>query len=122
MRFDKFTLKAQEVIQNAQEIASQRGHQQIEPVHLLYALLEQREGVIPPLLGKIGVKEDTILQDLRDALDQLPSVSGAGLGDAYISPRSKAVSRKYFLNSLIKAQFRSTPMPDQLLPVLSLTS
>ena len=91
MRFDKFTLKAQEVIQNSQEIAAKRGHQQIEPEHLLYALLEQREGIIPPLLGKIGVKEDTILQDLRDALDQLPSVSGAGLGDAYISPRSKAV-------------------------------
>ena len=91
MRFDKFTLKAQEVIQNSQEIASQRGHQQIEPEHLLYALLEQREGIIPPLLGKIGVKEDAIVQELGEALDQLPSVSGAGFGSAYISPRSKAV-------------------------------
>ncbi|HUT72464.1 MAG TPA: ATP-dependent chaperone ClpB [Desulfatiglandales bacterium] len=91
MRFDKFTLKAQEVIQNSQEIASQRGHQQIEPEHLLYALLEQREGIIPPLLGKIGVKEDAIVQELGKALDQLPSISGAELGSAYISPRSKAV-------------------------------
>jgi len=91
MRFDKFTLKAQEVIQNSQEIASQRGHQQIEPEHLLYALLEQREGIIPPLLGKIGVKEDAIVQELGEALDQVPSVSGAGFGSAYISPRSKAV-------------------------------
>ncbi len=91
MRFDKFTLKAQEVIQNSQEIASKKGHQQIEPEHLLYALLEQREGVIPPLLGKIGVKEDAILHDLKEALDQLPSVSGAGYGNAYISPRSKEV-------------------------------
>ena len=91
MRFDKFTLKAQEVIQNSQEIASQRGHQQVEPEHLLYAILEQREGIIPPLLGKIGVKEDAIVQELGEALDQLPSVSGAGFGSAYISPRSKAV-------------------------------
>jgi ATP-dependent Clp protease ATP-binding subunit ClpB len=91
MRFDKFTLKAQEVIQNSQEIASKKGHQQIEPEHLLYALLEQREGIIPPLLGKIGVKEDAILHDLKEALDQSPSVSGAGYGSAYISPRSKGV-------------------------------
>ncbi|UCH08997.1 MAG: ATP-dependent chaperone ClpB [Deltaproteobacteria bacterium] len=91
MRFDKFTLKAQEVIQNSQDIASQRGHQQIEPEHLLYAILEQREGIIPPLLGKIGVEEDAIVQELGEALDQLPSVSGGGIDSAYISPRSKAV-------------------------------
>jgi len=91
MRFDKFTLKAQQVIQNSQEIASQRGHQQIEPEHLLYAILEQREGIIPPLLGKIGAGEDAIVQELGEALDKLPSVSGAGFGSAYISPGSKAV-------------------------------
>ena len=91
MRFDKFTLKAQEVIQNSQEIASQRGHQQIEPEHLLYALLEQREGIVPPLLGKIGVKEDAILHEVNEALNQLPAVSGAGYGSAYISSRSKGV-------------------------------
>ena len=91
MRFDKFTLKAQEVIQNSQDLASKKGHQQIEPEHLLYALLEQREGIIPPLLGKIGVKEDAILHDLKEALDQLPSVSGAGYGSAYISPQSKGM-------------------------------
>ena len=89
MRFDKFTLKAQEVIQNSQEIASQKGHQQIEPEHLLYALLEQRGGIISPLLGKIGVKEDAILHDLSEALDQLAKVSGAGYAGAYISPRLK---------------------------------
>ena len=91
MRFDKFTLKAQEVIQNCQEIASRKGHQQIEPEHLLYALLEQREGIVPSLFGKIGVKEDAILQEVNEALDKLPSVSGAGYGQAYISPRTKGV-------------------------------
>jgi ATP-dependent Clp protease ATP-binding subunit ClpB len=90
MRFDKFTLKAQEVIQNSQEIASKKGHQQIEPEHVLHALLEQREGVIPSLFGKIGINEDAVLQELIQALDQLPKVSGTG-GDAYISPRSKVV-------------------------------
>ena len=90
MRFDKFTLKAQEVIQNSQDIASKKGHQQIEPEHLLHALLEQKEGVIPSLFGKIGVSENAVLQELIQTLDQLPKVSGAG-GDAYISPRSKVV-------------------------------
>ena len=90
MRFDKFTLKAQEVIQNSQDIASKKGHQQIEPEHLLHALLEQKEGVIPSLFGKIGVSEDAVLQELIQTLDQLPKVRGAG-GDAYISPRSKVV-------------------------------
>jgi ATP-dependent Clp protease ATP-binding subunit ClpB len=89
MRFDKFTLKAQEVIQSSQETASNKGHQQIEPEHLLYAVLEQKEGVIPPLLGKIGISEDVILEETGKALDQLPHVSGAGYGNAYISPRSK---------------------------------
>lgn len=91
MRFDKFTLKAQEVIQNSQEIASKRGHQQIEPEHLLYAIFEQREGIVSPLFKKIGIKEDMIIQELNDALEQLPSVSGAGFGNSYISPRSNAV-------------------------------
>jgi len=91
MRFDKFTLKAQEVIQNSQEIASKKGHQQIEPEHLLHALLEQKEGVIPSLFGKIGVNDDAVLHEVIQALDQLPKVSGAGYGDAYISPRSKVV-------------------------------
>ncbi|MBW1689434.1 MAG: ATP-dependent chaperone ClpB [Deltaproteobacteria bacterium] len=91
MRFDKFTLKAQEAIGNAQEVASKKGHQQIEPEHLLYALLEQPEGMIGPLLGKIGANQDAIVHDVGEALDSMPTVSGAGYGEAYISPRLKAV-------------------------------
>ncbi len=53
MRFDKFTLKAQELIQSAQHLAERFGHQQIEPEHLLRAVLEQKEGVVPAVLGKI---------------------------------------------------------------------
>ena len=109
MRFDKFTLKAQEVIQNSQEIASQRGHQQIEPEHALFALLDQREGIIPALLGKIGVTEDGLLPELGQALDQLPSVSGAGFGGAYISPRLKA--------ALNQAQKEATQMRDEYVSV-----
>ena len=96
MRFDKFTLKTQEVIQNAQQTAERFGHQQIEPEHLLRAILEQKEGVIPPILGKIGANQDQLLKEVEAALENLPKVSGTGYGQVYISPRSKAVLDQAF--------------------------
>lgn len=96
MRFDKFTLKAQEVIQTAQQLAERFGHQQIEPEHLIRAILEQREGVIPPLLGKIGADQNQLISSFESALENLPKVSGAGYGQAYLSQRAKAVLDKAF--------------------------
>jgi len=91
MRFDKFTLKAQEIIQVSQQLAEKFGHQQIEPEHLVRAILDQKEGVIPALLGKIGADQSQLIQSFDDALEKPPSVSGTGFGQAYISSRSKAV-------------------------------
>ena len=96
MRFDKFTLKSQEMIQNAQHLAERFGHQQIEPEHLARALLEQKEGVIPPLLGKIGANQNQIIKELESILERMPSVSGSGTGQAYLSPRAKAVLDRAF--------------------------
>jgi len=91
MRFDKFTLKAQEIIQASQQLAEKFGHQQIEPEHLVRAILDQKEGVIPALLGKIGADQSQLIQSFDDALEKTPRVSGTGFGQAYISSRSKAV-------------------------------
>ena len=96
MRFDKFTLKTQEVIQTAQQLAERFNHQQIEPEHLVRAILEQTEGVIPSLLGKIGVDQRQLMESFDAALEKIPRVSGSGVGQAYISPRSKAVLDKAF--------------------------
>ena len=96
MRFDKFTLKAQELVQNAQQRAERLGHQQIEPEHLVRELFEQKEGVIPPLVGKIGVDRANLLQTLDAALDKIPRVSGGGYGQAHISSRSKSVLDRAF--------------------------
>ena len=96
MRFDKFTLKAQEVIQTSQQLAERFNHQQIEPEHLVRAILEQTEGVIPSLLGKIGVDQRQLMESFEAALEKIPRVSGSGVGQAYISPRSKAVLDKAF--------------------------
>ncbi|MBN1105697.1 MAG: ATP-dependent chaperone ClpB [Deltaproteobacteria bacterium] len=96
MRFDKFTLKAQEVIQGAQQFADRLGHQQIEPEHLVRVILTQKEGVIPPLLGKIGVNQGQLVRDVEALLEKLPRVSGAGAGQVYISPRAKGVLDRSF--------------------------
>ncbi len=96
MRLDKLTLKAQEVIQSAQQSAEKLGHQQIEPEHLLQAALAQREGSIPPLLGKIGANQEQLKKEIERALERLPKISGAGYGQAYISPRTKAVLDQAF--------------------------
>ena len=77
LRFDKLTLKAQEALQSAQEIAAQYSQQQIEPLHILAALLGQREGIVPPLLGKLGVRLEALAPDVESALERLPKVSGA---------------------------------------------
>jgi len=96
MRFDKFTLKAQEAVQTSQQLAEQLGHQQIEPEHMLNVIFQQSEGVIPPLLGKIGVDREQLLQKSRLVLEAMPKVSGSGYGQSYISPRLKEILDKAF--------------------------
>ncbi len=76
VRFDKLTVKAQEALQEAQEIAGRHEQQQIEPVHLLAALVEQRDGVVPPLLARLGVRPEAVSRDIEAALGRLPKVSG----------------------------------------------
>jgi ATP-dependent Clp protease ATP-binding subunit ClpB len=108
MRFDKFTLKAQDVIQTAQQLAERFGHQQIEPEHLVRAILEQKEGVIPPLLGKIGADQNQLINSFESVLENLPKVSGAGYGQAYLSQRGKAVLDKAFTEAeQVKDEFVS---------------
>jgi ATP-dependent Clp protease ATP-binding subunit ClpB len=77
VRFDKFTLKAQEAIQSAQDIAARHDHQQIEPLHILGALVAQQDGVVPPLLARLGVRPDTLANDIEARLARIPKVTGA---------------------------------------------
>jgi ATP-dependent Clp protease ATP-binding subunit ClpB len=96
MRFDKFTIKSQELIQNAQALASQHHNQQIEPEHLLAAMLAETSGIAGAMLRKLGVSPGEIAREVNAALDRLPSISGTGTGEVYISPRSKAVLEQAF--------------------------
>ena len=90
MRLDKFTIKAQEAIQDAQTLAEQSGNQELEPEHLLMTLLTQKDGVIPPLLRKIGTNISLLTSRLQDRLNTFPKVSGSSSG-AYLSSRLKSV-------------------------------
>ncbi len=96
MRFDKFTIKSQELIQNAQNLASQYNHQQFEPEHLLTAMLKEPQGIAAAMLRKLGVSPDEIAQRAVAALEKQSRVSGGGLSDIYASPRTKAVLEAAF--------------------------
>jgi ATP-dependent Clp protease ATP-binding subunit ClpB len=84
---DKFTVKAQEALQAAQSLADQNGHQAIEPEHLLRALLEQREGVVGPVLAKLGARPDAILREVNQTLERMPKVRGAS--GQYLGERTR---------------------------------
>ncbi|MBI4271447.1 MAG: ATP-dependent chaperone ClpB [Candidatus Rokubacteria bacterium] len=87
MRLDKFTVKAQEALQAAQSLADQHGQQAIEPEHLLSALLLQREGVVGPVLAKLGARPEALQRELETELSKLPSVHG---GEPYLAERTRA--------------------------------
>ena len=84
MRLDKFTLRGQEAIQAGIELAERNQNQQVEPEHLLCAMLEQPEGTVRPLLGKIGANVQVVLNDCQAAIARFPRVQG---GQQYFSPR-----------------------------------
>ena len=78
IRWDKLTLKAQEALQRGNDLASERGNSELLPIHLLAALVEDREGIVPPILEKIGVGTQAVLFEAQREMDKLPKVSGGG--------------------------------------------
>jgi ATP-dependent Clp protease ATP-binding subunit ClpB len=85
VNLNKLTLKSQEALQNAQEIASNYSNQSIEPEHLFAALIQDKEGLIGSLVMKLGATKDLLQIKTGELLENLPKVSGAGLGNQIIS-------------------------------------
>jgi ATP-dependent Clp protease ATP-binding subunit ClpB len=77
IRWDKFTLKSQGAIQKASSLANENGQPEVLPMHLLTALLEDREGIIGPLLQKVGIPIEQLLASAHKAIATLPKVTGA---------------------------------------------
>jgi len=107
MRLDKFTIKSQELIQNAQSLATQSGHQQIEPEHLLRAMLEDKESVAVSMIRKLGAAPQDVLRDTIGILEKLPQVQGGV--DAFLAPRARKVLEAAFTEA--------TKMKDQYVSI-----
>ncbi|MCL5978684.1 MAG: ATP-dependent chaperone ClpB [Nitrospirae bacterium] len=101
MRLDKLTVKSQEALQEAQRIAENKGNQQLETEHLLYALLEDEEGIAYQILKRLGVDISALKADIDKEIEKFPKVSGATpLGQVYIAPRLKTVLEKAYDESV----------------------
>ncbi len=87
MRLDKLTVKAQEALQAAGGIAEEHSSQVVEPEHLLKALLDAAEGIVRPIVQKVGADADIIEAEVTSAVQAMPKVSGAGMTGAGVGPR-----------------------------------
>ncbi|MEI6083483.1 MAG: ATP-dependent chaperone ClpB [Verrucomicrobiota bacterium] len=103
MRHDKLTIKTQEALQSAQEIGQKLNHQEIDCEHLLSALIQQPDGLVRPLLDKLGLNPDALLQKLDDELNRRPQVHGAG--ETFLSKALK--------QTLDSAQAHADKLKDQ---------
>src|SRR5512142_2649104 len=95
IRWDKFTVKAQEAVQRASQLASEHGNPESQPVHLLAALLEDKEGIVPPVMEKIGIGPQAVLSDVYKEIEKLPKVSG-GAAQATLSQAANQLLEKAF--------------------------
>jgi ATP-dependent Clp protease ATP-binding subunit ClpB len=108
MQMDRLTIKAQEALHHAQRLAEKRHHAEVDVEHLVLSLVDQEEGVVRPLLARLGVNRDTLRSKLEEALDKKPSVQGAA-SERYISRGlKKTMDRAFELAEKMKDEYVST--------------
>jgi len=95
MRFDKFTLKSQELIQETNAAASAHKNQQIEPVHFLFVMLKEQDSIAGSILRKIGIAPDDVVRETQQSIENLPKVQGA-VGAPYLSGNCRKMLEKAF--------------------------
>jgi len=109
IRFDKFTQKAQEALQQSQEVAGKSDGQVLYPLHLLVALAQEREGIVRPVLEKCGVQPDAIVSEGERQLQNIPKVSMPPQPGLYASqPLNEVLERAFDEASRFKDEFVST--------------
>jgi ATP-dependent Clp protease ATP-binding subunit ClpB len=108
IRWDKFTVKAQEAVQRANELASEHGNPELQPVHLLAALLEDKEGIVPPVLEKIGIGPQAVLNDLYREIEKLPKVSGEAAQPGLSPAANQLLDRAFKEAANFKDEYVST--------------
>jgi ATP-dependent Clp protease ATP-binding subunit ClpB len=108
IRWDKFTVKSQQAMQQAQARAAELGNPEVQPVHLLLALIEDREGVIPSVLGKIGVPTERLEHDLHQIEEKLPRVAGSASQPGLSQGLNKALEQASREAANFKDEYVST--------------
>ena len=108
IRWDKFTVKAQEAVQRANELASEHGNPELQPMHLLAALLEDKEGIVPPILEKIGIGPQAVLSQVYGDIEKLPKVSGAAAQPALSNEANKLLDQAFKEAANFKDEYVST--------------
>jgi ATP-dependent Clp protease ATP-binding subunit ClpB len=108
IRWDKFTVKAQEAVQRGSELASEHGNPEVLPLHLLAALLEDKEGIVPPVLEKIGIGPQSVLNDLYQQMDRLPKISGTAAQPALSQAANQLLDRAFKEADTFKDEYVST--------------
>src|SRR5579871_6784847 len=104
IRWDKFTVKAQEAVQRA----SQLGNPELQPIHILAALLEDKEGIVPPVLEKIGIGPQAVLSEIYRDIEKLPKVSGEASQANLSSAANKLLEQAFKEASNFKDEYVST--------------
>src|SRR5436309_8780477 len=96
IRWDKFTIKSQEAFQHASDLASQHGNPELLPVHMLVVLVQDREGIVVPVLSKLGANPAVIEAQAMERVEALPKVSGSGAAQAHLSAEMQRVLDQAF--------------------------
>ena len=96
IRWEKFTVKAQEAVQRGNDLASEHGNPELLPLHLLAALLEDKEGIILPVLEKIGIGPQAVLSETYREIERLPKVSGGGAAQVSLSKAANELLERAF--------------------------
>src|SRR5215471_6145315 len=108
IRWDKFTIKAQEAIQQATDIASRHGNAELLPIHILAALVRDKEGIVGPVLGKLGANPTTVEADALEAVERLPKVSGEGVQPHFSTGTQKILDQAFKEADKFKDEYVST--------------
>src|ERR1700722_7961358 len=108
IRWDKFTVKSQEAVQRANSLASEHGNPELMPLHLLAALLEDKEGIVPPVLDKIGIGPQAVLSEVYREIEKLPKVSGESAQAALSNAANKMLEQAFKEASNFKDEYVST--------------
>src|SRR5882672_12599375 len=95
IRWDKFTVKAQEAVQRGSQLASEHGNPELQPIHLIAALLEDKEGIVPPVLEKIGIGPQAVLSDIYGEVEKLPKLSGEAAQPTLSSATNKLLEQAF---------------------------